>query len=178
MAGLPRSWGRGESWGGSGEFAFTEFLMRRPLRDYSKKLTRSTQWDFLIKQRVASAWCWASFGCSHQSFFCSCATANALAASWGQEKWQRSSKARHVTPETCVLREIKVVSKALCSWEILFIINIYIMTRLLAKHMFTFLHCVFFFLRDGAGQRFLQRAGNRSVFSALLLIPMRCFVSL
>lgn len=55
MAGLPRSWGRGESWSGSGEFVFTEFLMRRPLRDYSKKLTRSTQWDFLIKQRVASA---------------------------------------------------------------------------------------------------------------------------
>lgn len=82
-----------------------------------------------------------------------------------------------MTPETCVLREIKVVSKALCSWEILFIINIYIMTCLLAKHMFTFLHCVFF-LRDGAGQRFLQRAGNRSVFSALLLIPTRCFVIL
>lgn len=154
MAGLPRLWGRGESSGGSGEFVFTEFLMHRPPRDYSKKLTCSTQWDFLIKQRLASAWCWASFGCSHQSFFCSCATANA--ASWGREKWQRSSKAQHVTPETCVLREIKVVSKALCSWEILFIINIYITTRLLAKHMFTFLHCVFF-KRRGWPEVFAER---------------------
>lgn len=59
-----------------------------------------------------------------------------------------------MTPETRVLHEIKVMLKALYSWEILFIINIYITTHLLAKHMFTFFHSVS--LRDSAGQRFFR----------------------
>lgn len=71
---------------------------------------------------------------------------------------QHSSKAEHVTPETCVLHGIKVLSKALYSWEILFIINIYVTTPSRAKHMFTFLQSVF--LRDSAGQMFLQEHCN------------------
>lgn len=49
---------------------------------------------------------------------------------------QHSSKAEHVTPETCVLHGIKVLSKALYSWEILFIINIYVTTPSWAKHVY------------------------------------------
>lgn len=82
----------------------------------------------------------------------------ALAASQGLEKRQHSSKEEHVIPETCVLHGIKVLSKALYSREILFIINIYIMTSLEAKHMFTFLQSIF--LRDSTGQKLLQKHWN------------------
>lgn len=54
--------------------------------------------------------------------------------------------------------ESKFCQKPLYSWEILFIINIYVTTPLRAKHMFTFLQCVF--LRDSAGQMFLQEHWN------------------
>lgn len=169
MAGQHLLWRTGESLCGSRQkFFFLIILMYWPQRDHSKKLTCSNQWNILIKQRLASAWCCASFISNHQSF-CSRATANVLAVSWGWEKCQHSSKAEHVTPETWVLHEIKVVLKALYSWEILFIINIYITTPLLAKHMFTFFHSVS--LRDSAGQRFFRALEIDLCFQLLSIYP-------